>query len=337
MTINVAELLKQFIQDLLGNRDSALQFARDPHGTLAAQGITEGDLSTCDVRQVVSDVCNSGQVSTETRSALQSYTSGSSGPSYSHGHQSVDQVVQHLNYVTYAAYSDDDTIINQITDNSIDNSTDIDVDGDFHGDIDVDNANATGDGAVAANTGTGNVNAATGDGAQVIDGDNFGQANTGDGAVQIDGVGLGGLRTVDGGFGSGIGPINTGVNTGVIADGPVSDTVVGDHNTTANVDGGVDGVLNFGDGDVTNVSHANLDDSAVAGHDLGYSDSHDIISDSHDNTSTVNAHDSVVGVGQDDSEVDQQHVDNSHDTPHPALEPMHAEAPAPLDATDLPS
>ena len=335
MTINVTDLLKQFIQDLLGNRDSALQFARDPHGTLAAQGITEGDLSTCDVRQVVSDVCQSGHVSSETRGALQSYTSGSSGPSYHPGHQSVDQVVQHLNYVTYAAYSDDDTIITQITDNSIDNSTDIDVDGDFHGDIDVDNANATGDGAVA-NTGDGDINAATGDGAQVIDGDNFGQANTGDGAVQVGGVGLGGLRTADGGFGSGIGPINTGVNTGVIADGPVTDTVVGDHNTTANVDGGVDGVLNFGDGDVTNVSHSTLDDSTVAGHD-SFSDSHDSFSDSHDNTSTVHANDSVVGVGQDDSYVNQQHIDNDNDAPLRVLEPARAEAHEPLDATDLPN
>jgi hypothetical protein len=279
MTINVADMLKQFIQDILGNRESALQFARDPHGTLAAQGVTEGDLSNCDVRQVVSDVAGSDQISGETRGALQSYTSGSSGPSYHPGNQSVDQVVQHLNYVTYAAYSDDDTIITEITDKSIHNSTDIDVDGDFHGDIDVDNANATGDRAVA-NAGEGDVNAATGDEAQVIDGDNFGQANTGDGAVLVDGD----LTA----------PVNTGVNTGVIADGDVEDTVVGDHNTTANVDGDVDGVLNFGGGDVTNVSHSDLDDSVVAGGDVSDSNNDTTVTTVNDNDTTINDNDTTV-------------------------------------------
>jgi hypothetical protein len=183
----------------------------------------------------------------------------------------------------------------------------------------VDNANATGDGAVA-NAGDGDVNAATGDHSQVIDGDNLGQANTGDGAVQI--------QFGDGEGGHDIGPINTGINGGIIADGNVEDSVVGDHNTTANVDGNVDGVVNFGDGDVTNVSHSDLNESNVAGHDVHDSDSHDT------NTSTVNADNSVVGVGQDDSQVHQHEVDNSHDLGHRVLEPVRLEHHEPVGATD---
>src|SRR4029079_16603963 len=111
--------------------------------------------------------------------------------------------------------------------------------------------------------------AATGDEAQVIDGDNFGQANTGDEASQAQSVfGDAQSNSGDGAVLAGDdinAPVNTGVNTGVIADGDVEDTVVGDGNQTANVDGDADGsVFNFGDGDVNNASNNDVEDGAVA-------------------------------------------------------------------------
>jgi hypothetical protein len=110
----------------------------------------------------------------------------------------------------------------------------VEVDGDVHGDLDVEttNVNATGDGAVAG--GEYVENAATGDQAQVIDGDNYGQANTGDGAVQA--------------FGDIEAPVNTGQFTGVQAE-------------QVDADGSV---FNFGDGDVTNFGQADIDDAAIA-------------------------------------------------------------------------
>src|SRR5438132_293114 len=107
MAVDVVTLLKSMIEDILGDKHAAAQYASDPQGTLAAQGVTERDLSGVNMRQVVGDVCGSMDLPSDTRSALQSYSSGG-GQSYrgysapsSSGH-SVDQVMQHLNYVTYA-------------------------------------------------------------------------------------------------------------------------------------------------------------------------------------------------------------------------------------------
>ncbi len=351
MPIDVTEMLKSFIQDILSHPKSAQQFAEDPYGKLTESGLTDADLSGVDVRQVVGDVCGSGTIPASTSSALQSYASGSSGPPSYSGHQSVEQVVQQLSYVTNVAYSDDHSVTT-ITDNSTDIDESVHVGGNVDGDIDVDNVNATGDGSVAAGQNS-TVNAATGDGSQAIGGDNFGQANSGAGAVQIGNApgGLGGYgdpiltREVPG-FGGGIGPINTGTNTGVLAGGNVDDTVVGDHNTVANVDGPLsNSTLNFGDGDVANVGGSTVANSAIgAGGDtsnisgnavgpggaisgdgpaLGnYSDSHDVSTE----TSTIDADNSVVGSeqGPGDQHLDGEvHQDLDLGRP-PVLEPLRA-------------
>ncbi|HEX6358429.1 hypothetical protein [Actinophytocola sp.] len=228
MAINVAEELRSFIQSLMTDRSFAAHYAEDPRGMLAAQGVTDHDLSGVDMPATVREVCADPAVSQETRSALQSYTGGSSGPAHTAATQSVEHVVQHLNYVTYQTYEGDEYITNLI-DNSVDNSVDVDVDGNVFGDVDV--------------------NAVTGEQGQIIDGDNFGQANTGDGAVLAGDDAKG---------------VNTGVNTGINAGDDVENAVVGDNNETAQISGSADqSAIGFGDGDVTNLGGADIDDAAV--------------------------------------------------------------------------
>jgi hypothetical protein len=274
------QALQQLVEKILNGgpegQQAALDYSRDPEGLLAEQGISDADLSDLDMRQLVAECAEGADLPPSTQQALQSYSSGggssypvSTPPAASH---SASEVVQHLNYVTYATYEDNDEITQQLInyeDNStnIDNSVDVEVDGDVDGDLEIDldttNVNATGDGAVAAGedaegvaTGDGAVaagddveNAATGDGSQVIDGDNFGLANTGDEAILA---------------GDDIGAANSGTFTGVQAGEDVENAVVGDDNQT--VQGEVEAdVINFGGGsDINNFDNADFDDSAVS-------------------------------------------------------------------------
>jgi hypothetical protein len=275
------QALQQLVNQIMGGGEAghqaALDYASDPEGTLAEQGISDSDLSQLDMRQLVADCAEGADLPYSTQQSLQSYTGGSAGPSYpvsappatSH---TASEVVQHLNYVTYATYEGDEQITQQLISyedysTNIDNSVDVEVDGDVDGDLEIEttNVNATGDGAVAAGddaegvaTGDGAVaagddidNAATGDGSQIIDGDNLGNANTGDGAVQA---------------GDDIeAPVNTGTFTGVQADGDVENTVVGDDNEVAQVSGDADNsAFGFGNGATTTLGEAEIEDSAVA-------------------------------------------------------------------------
>lgn len=242
MAVDVAEAVKELIQKILGDRNTAMQYAEDPQGTLAAQGITDGDLGGLDMFQVVRDAC--GDVP-----GFQNYGSGGGGgggggggmapPPPAATGQSVDQIMQHLNYVTYVAYEGDETITTNI-DNStnIDQSQNVDfeVHGDMHGDFDVDshdiNANATGDGSAASGTGP----AVSGDENAINTGVFVGQQNTGDNAAQIQAVG------------SDVGPVNTGEFTGIQADGPV------------NVTGGA---MSFGEGDAYNAQGVTVEDGGA--------------------------------------------------------------------------
>lgn len=222
MTVNVTDSLKDFIRNIMSDRQFAGNYAEDPQGMLAAQGVTDHDLSAVDVQAAVREVCADPSVPAEARTAVQN-----SGPPPSSGgaSHSVDNVVQHLNHITYATYEGDDYITNLI-DQSVDNS--VDISGPVFGDV----------------------NAVTGEQGQIIDGPNFGQANTGDGAVQAG-------RDAEG--------VNTGVNTGINAGGDVENAVVGDDNQTAQVSGDADGtVFNFGGGDVNNLGNADIDDSSLS-------------------------------------------------------------------------
>lgn len=228
MAVDVMAALKDLLDDIFGSPVVAQQFAEDPYGTLAAQGISDAD--GLDVQQVVGQCAADSPLGEGAKQALQSYSGGSPAPaSYpvhppAHTPQTITELVQQIQYVTHVAYEDNDTITNNIVDNSVE------VHGDNYGDITQDNdtVSATGDGAVAAGD---DANVAQGDGSQVIDGDNFGtaQANSGAGAVQA---------------GDDVSGVNTGINTGTIAG---DDAVVGDDNQVLDIDGDVGQGTVFGD------------------------------------------------------------------------------------------
>jgi hypothetical protein len=224
--IDVYEAFKELIRKLLeGDEEVAELAASDPEGLLAAYGVTDVDLAGVDFRQAVADCYHDYDLPGGNKQALESYVAGVGGPahyevreppSYSGGPQPVDHAVQHLQYVTYAAYEHNENITTEIinrqlfVDNSdnrsflVDNRTEVSVDvaGDLDGDVNVaaTNATATGDGAVAG-------------------GDDL-TAATGDGAV------AGGRDVL----------ANTGENSGLLADGDVRNAVIGEGNQTANLD-----------------------------------------------------------------------------------------------------
>lgn len=254
MAVDAYAALKELLAKLLGgDRALAAQYAEDPEGTLAAQGVTDGDLGDVDLYQLV------GQCAAEAGTQVPGYGGAPPGqypvasPPPAHpGSPATAEVVQHLNYITYAKYEGDEYITQQLINyqdysTTIDNSTHVDVDGDFHGDIETTNVNAVGEGAMAAGE-----NLAA-DGAQVIDGDNLGTAlaNSGDGAVQNVGQIDGPVSTGDGNVQAGRdidAPVNTGEFTGI----------QGEHVDATNA------VQNFGQGDVTHFGDADIDDSAVS-------------------------------------------------------------------------
>jgi len=49
MITNATELLTEFVASLLTDREFAGRYAEDPFGTMAAEGLTDVDLSSVDV------------------------------------------------------------------------------------------------------------------------------------------------------------------------------------------------------------------------------------------------------------------------------------------------
>ncbi len=132
---------------------------------------------------------------------------------------SLEQIQQVVNNYTTVIYEGDETITNNLFDNSQTIELDFeDVEGDIDLEIDMEAVNANGDGAVAAGDDIENSNLATGEGAVAFDGPNEGV-------------------------------VNTGVNEGIIADGSVDDAIVGDGNTQVEGD---DATVVSGDGNTVN-------------------------------------------------------------------------------------
>ena len=239
MPINVTELLQEFIRNLLSNRSFAAQYAEDPNGMLAAQGVTDHDLSAVDMQGAVRAASADPSVPPETRSAVQSAYSGGGAPAGGGHSQGIDQVVQHLNYITYQTYEGDDYITN-IIDNSVD------IEGTVFGDVDVDNV--------------------SGDNNQIVEGD-------------------------------------------------VENSVVGNDNETAQVQGSADGsTFNFGDGDVSNVSGNTLGDGSAISTGEGDVSSSNVEVEDNDTTVTteisdddvtVDSHDTVTAIQDNDTTVNE--------------------------------
>lgn len=245
MSIDVSELFRDFFSRVFSDREVAENFVADPEGVLAAEGITDADLSGVNVAQVAAVVAQESALPPETKDAVAQVASGGGGggeqdsgdggPAADGGQPPLEQIVQTVTELVTVVHQDIDqstSFFDQST--TIDNSVDVDVDG----------ANAsvvtTGDGNVV-NTGEGDVNAATGDGSQAIGGDNDGQANTGDGAVLA---------------GDDVENVNTGENSGVVGDG---DNTFGDGNVDFG-EGNDLANLNFGSG-VQDQSSNSIDNS----------------------------------------------------------------------------
>lgn len=342
MAVDVTQAIQDLIQRILNDRETAVQYSEDPEGTLAAQGITEGDASGLDMFQMVRDTCGGAVPGLRDYGPSSGPAGGSSGgptpPPASSSGSSMDQVVQHMNYVTYETYKNDETIVQNI-DNSTnieDNSTnidqsqnvDVDVDGNMYGGVDVDshdtNVNATGDGSAASGDGP----ATAGDENLVNTGTNYGQQNTGDGAAQA--IQLGGGRgegggivqnTGDGGVAAGDdinAPVNTGAGDQQVAGGNIANADGGIAAAGSNVDID-DSALGFGEGDVSNVSDIDADEgSAVAvggGNASGYKSDDDVTE-----TTQVQAQNSIVQTEQGEGDASQEDLVDVVATPRAPVE-----------------
>jgi len=350
--VNVFSEVVQALRNLMsGSEDGQLALA-DPRQALNNAGISNTQLDSVNMNQAFNAACSTPGLSQQYGGALQSF--GGSQPSF-------DQVVQQIKVVH------EQQVINQnFDDHSIHNDSsvhftgDVNTDGgDFTFDPSIHNNNATdhsiaGDGTVGVigdgsnATGSGDI---ADDGGRVIDvhGPNFGNLNAGDESAQV-----GGPTNLIGGFGGGErGPILDrlveGDNGGLDGLGshpanPVNINIGGGTQQAVTDTGSGDHVNNFGSGDVSQVDHSTLTNSAagtggvhnISGNTVGpggaiseSGDAHGHFSDSHDTyteTTTIDNHDSLnspVEVQQAEGHDIHQHID---DPPH-AVAPSAVEFP----------
>jgi hypothetical protein len=334
-TSDVLARVEAWLHSLWSDPEAAASFASNPEASMAHAGVTNADLAQVNLHQAADHVSHTSGLSGVGQQALHHYADGGYAPSVG-GH--APNPIQQIVYITKEVHSDNPAVTNIFNDNSvhIDQSQNVFNSGIIGGNVSVDghDANAVGAGAVAGVDS--NQNVANGDhstvntgtlnqadhGSQIIDGSNVGQNQVGSpGGVQVG-------HDASGGF-------NTGVNTGVTSGGSVDHTVVGDHNSTANIGGSADGsALSFGQGAASaasgnsvhdgslaaggssqNLSHNTTGDGgAIAGHDASGTN----VTDSHDHVNATFVEDSTnVDTTQDHSL--GQSSQNLHDT-HAAVD-----------------
>lgn len=297
---DINEVLKSILTKVLGNEQEALVYSEDPAGYLIDHGVADTDLSQLSIGDTINAVSNELNFAPEVSQTLiemptPARTTGYSGGGGGGGSASapaaasapvaaaappppppapvtMETIQQTVNNYVTEVYQTNETINQNITDNS--RHFNVDIEGEVHGDVEIidesNNVTAAGDGAVAAGDDASGV--ATGD-AAVAAGRDIEDSNiaSGDGAVAFDGENSG--------------VVNTGSNEGIISQGSADGAVVGDGNTVNNVDGdgntigdgnvaiGGDGVVGdgnatiqgsddvtagFGSGDTANFEGANI-------------------------------------------------------------------------------
>jgi hypothetical protein len=337
---HVAQLLESWFASLMagGQNDAIVQSLNDPGSALQSLGISQDQLSQLDLGQIYQNACNYPGVPQQYQTAAQPYVST---------HPSVEQVVQQIKYVNDIHQTFDDHSTN--VDNSNHFEGDVHVEGDFT--FDPTNVTATSGGVAGGETAVGATGAgsaaaldgqAAASGGTVIGGDNLGIANS-PGAVQA------GVTNLTGDFGGGTGGGEPGLLSVLDPHPPsaIYNINTGGDQQVANQLGGDHPMANFGSGQIQNLDHNTLENSAVGGgetHNIGgntvdggsalagdggsaqgsysYTDSHDVTNytETHDVSLTNNAPDSVLqgGIADDGSHL-EQHADASHALPeiHP--------------------
>ncbi len=268
--MNYYELFKSVVSRIIADPEEADAYNADPEGYLEDNGLADADLTPQQMEQAAAEVAEEQGLSEPTQNYLANYltepvpapatpapapaaaapAAAAPAPAPAPVERSappkpeaepeadvspIESIVQNMNYISYIT-------------NTVDNSTDIDVelDGEFHDDVKLDldnevtNANAMGQGSVAA--GDDATGVATGDDALAVGGDaKHSNLNTGDGAVQA-GDGIDGIT-------------NTGeIDDSVLVDGSAEDIIQGDGNV--NADGEI-GTAVTGDGNAVNTGEGN--------------------------------------------------------------------------------
>lgn len=302
---NVLARIAEWLESIWSDPAAAAEFAESPATSLATNDLSQSDLDGVDLRGVASGIGGHG-LSPDGRHALHQFVSS---PPPAHHVTPVQEVA----FVTREVHHNNPVVNKIFNDNSvnIDNSQNLFNQGGFiGGDINFDNdvTVASGDGAVAAAEGS-SVNAATGDGAVANVGGEVNQAS-GAGSQVIDGgVGGNNASNSDGAIQAGddVDGANSGVNTGAVAGDDVEDSIVGDENQQAHVDGDVaDSAIGFGEGDTSNTS----DNVAVGSTVNSGGDSQGFIGNEADDGGAIGGRD-ASGTDVQDNDTSVSHEDTS--------------------------
>ena len=133
MSTDLTTLLQDLLRRLFSDPVAAEHFAQDPHGTLAAQGITDHDLSTVNMPQVVEQVAATAPLPHETRVELQQYATDQhvSHSSVHHDSSPIDHIISQVQQVQEIVHNESYhyNSYDESVHNTVDNSIDVNGDG----------------------------------------------------------------------------------------------------------------------------------------------------------------------------------------------------------------